>query len=299
VALFGALAIIAFFYLPQWMVDDSDFKSAAARLKAENDIRRISLQFLGGAVLALGALFAGINLVFNRESQITERFTRAVDQLGHGERDVRVGGIYALERIARDSRRDHEPIMEVMATFVREHAPWNETPGQTSSDERPPPPAADVQAALTVLGRRNTAHEIDPSVIDLSSVDLRSADFGQGRFQQAALAESHLEHASFFSADLRDALLIGAHLQHATFVEADLRGALLNEADLRKASFQDADLRGAFLPDANLSEADLGGADLTRAYLKGTILRGALCDRLTRWPPGFDPRAAGAISPDG
>jgi len=38
-----------------------------------------------------------------REGQITERFTRAIDQLGHAHLDVRLGGIYGLERIARDS----------------------------------------------------------------------------------------------------------------------------------------------------------------------------------------------------
>jgi uncharacterized protein YjbI with pentapeptide repeats len=36
-----------------------------------------------------------------QRGHITERFTRAIDQLGHAQLDVRLGGIYALERIAR------------------------------------------------------------------------------------------------------------------------------------------------------------------------------------------------------
>jgi hypothetical protein len=127
------------------MINDEDFKFPASRLEAENDIRTIALQFLAGAVLALGALFTAITLICNRESKITERFTRAVDQLGHSTTDVRVGGTYALERIARDSRRDHEPIMEMMATFVREHARVTQTLHQVT-DGRPPSPDADVQA---------------------------------------------------------------------------------------------------------------------------------------------------------
>jgi hypothetical protein len=294
VVFFFVLAVVIFFFLPGWMVDENDFTLTAPRLKAENDIRTIGLQFLAGAVLGLGALFTAITLVFNRESQITERFTRAVDQLGHDTRDVRVGGIYALERIARDSRRDQEPIMEVLATFIREHAPWMEPHGY--SDEPPPPPAADVQAALTVLGRRETRHEIEPLPIDVSRTDLRSATFDRLKFERANLMESRLEHARFFGANLRGVVLIGAHLQHARFEDADLQKALLNEADLRSASFGDANLKGAFLPDANLSEAYLGGADLTQAYLKGAILRGATYDRFTLWPAGFDPEAAGAIA---
>lgn len=120
VALFVAVALLLFYAVPPLMTRGEEFKSAADRLKAENDIRTAGLQLLAGAVLAFGAVFTGITLVFNREGQITERFTRAVEQLGNERTDVRLGGIYALERIARDSRRDHEPIMEILSAYARE-----------------------------------------------------------------------------------------------------------------------------------------------------------------------------------
>jgi len=49
-----------------------------------------------------------------REGQITERFTRAIDQLGKVEDgkklfEIRIGGIYALERISRESEEDYWP----------------------------------------------------------------------------------------------------------------------------------------------------------------------------------------------
>ncbi|WP_156028170.1 hypothetical protein [Candidatus Solirubrobacter pratensis] len=37
--------------------------------------------------------------------------------------DVRIGGIYALGRIASDSRQDHPQVMEVLTAHVREHPP--------------------------------------------------------------------------------------------------------------------------------------------------------------------------------
>ncbi len=64
---------------------------------------------------------------------------------------------------------------------------------------------------------------------------------------------------------------------------ADLSGAKLNHADLRTA-----DLRGA-----NLWAVSLTKADLSEAFL---IL--AKYNSLTKWPDGFDPRAAGAILVD-
>jgi hypothetical protein len=134
VALFVAVALLLFYAVPPLMTRGEEFKSAADRLKAENDIRTAGLQLLAGAVLALGAVFTGITLVFNREGQITERFTRAVEQLGNERTDVRLGGIYALERIARDSRRDHEPIMEILSAYVRHNAAPPNSAGDTPTD---------------------------------------------------------------------------------------------------------------------------------------------------------------------
>jgi hypothetical protein len=64
------------------------------------------------------------------QGQVTDRYTKAIEQLGSKEIDVRIGGIYALERIARDSARDQPTVMEVLAAFVRDHSP-----------EQWPPPA--------------------------------------------------------------------------------------------------------------------------------------------------------------
>ena len=58
------------------------------------------------------------------QGHITDRFTAAVEQLGSDKMAVRLGAIYALERISRDSRRDYWTIMETLTAYVREHAPW-------------------------------------------------------------------------------------------------------------------------------------------------------------------------------
>ena len=56
------------------------------------------------------------------EGQITERFTKAVEQLGSDNTAISLGGIYALERIAKDSEKDHWPVMEVLTAYVRENS---------------------------------------------------------------------------------------------------------------------------------------------------------------------------------
>jgi hypothetical protein len=59
-----------------------------------------------------------------RTGQITERFTKAIEQLGEEDEDgeprleIRLGGIYALERIARDSVQDYGQIMEILTAYT-------------------------------------------------------------------------------------------------------------------------------------------------------------------------------------
>lgn len=62
------------------------------------------------------------------QGHITDRYTKAIEQLGKLDGDkpnieIRLGAIYALERIARDSPRDHWTIMEVLTAYVRQNAP--------------------------------------------------------------------------------------------------------------------------------------------------------------------------------
>lgn len=71
---------------------------------------------LGAGLVAVGALrFTARSFVLSREGQVTDRYTKAIEQLGSDKLDVRIGGIYALERVARDSTGDHPTVMEVAA----------------------------------------------------------------------------------------------------------------------------------------------------------------------------------------
>ena len=181
------------------------------------------------------------------------RVTRAIEQLGDKENMViRLGGIYDLEQLAKDSEKDHGRIMEVLTAYVRENAPvqMEYTP---QADERPP---TDMQAILTVLGRRETTGKNRRNApLDLSNTQLIGAD----------LREADLRGADLSGADLREADLDGAKLNKADLTDADLDEADLTDADLRGADLTDADLRGADLDGADLRGADLDEADLDEA----------------------------------
>ena len=179
--------------------------------------------------------------LLTEQGQVTDHYTKATEHLGSDKLDIRIGGIYALERIARDSARDHATVIEVLAAFLREHSQDDDVnaPATAEELERDPDavgwPRSDLQAALTVIRRRDPHHDTDP--IDLSRARLRRSDLAR-------------------------ADLTGAFLGHT-----DLRGAYLAGADLTSARLVRAQLAGANLTGANLTGADLTGADLDGATL--------------------------------
>jgi hypothetical protein len=307
--------------VPQWLVGwelgaQARTLSAAERAKAINDVRATLLQGIGGAVLLLGAYFTFRQLQTSREQlqiaqqgQVTERFTRAIDQLGHAELDVRLGGIYALERIANDSPDDRATIAEVLTAFVRGHAPWpprskKQPPADAPIDQVPELQvrAPDVYAAVTVLARWRPPPRFGGEPLDLHATDLRRARLDAPDLQRARLYDANLQGSRIRGAQLRGVILGRAQLQEADLLgaqlqEADLRFANLQEADLRFANLQGARLEGAQLQGANLrradlQEADLGGANLQEAQLAGAQLNKARVDPSTTWPEDFDPSSA-------
>jgi len=112
---------------------------------------------------------------------------------------------------------------------------------------------------------------------------------GGVRWSGADLSRVDLSGANLSEADLIGARLYGADMRGANLIGADMRGAHLLGADLSGANLLNADLSGA-----NLHLADLSGADLSGANISEAKLSVAKYTDSTKWPKGFDYRAAGA-----
>src|SRR5579872_7513033 len=108
-------------WAPQWLAPTGHL-GANERAAEIGRVRTALLAIAAGSVAVVGLVYTARTFALNRQGQITERFTRAVDQLGSSEVDIRLGAIYALERIARESAVDHPPIVAILSGFVREHS---------------------------------------------------------------------------------------------------------------------------------------------------------------------------------
>jgi uncharacterized protein YjbI with pentapeptide repeats len=267
----------------------------AATLQTELQATAILVDTIG-ALLLVGTLFTALSsirqtqqsLELNRaqlrvaeEGQITERFTKAIEQLGSDKLAIRLGGIYALERIAKDSPRDHWTVMEVLTAFVRANAPAPRVELWEEDDEVPViKPATDIQAILTVIGRRSrdeSRKETQP--LDLSHTDLRGIDLQQGAFQRVIFTGARLERANLRLANLTRSDLARSRLNHAVLRNAVLSSARLHYAVLDHTDISGANLEGAVLNYASLVRSTLIETKLSRAHMWHTNLMSAFAFR--------------------
>lgn len=179
------------------------------------------------------------------DKQVTERFAKAIEQLGNEKIETRLGAIYTLERIAKDSPKDHWTIIEILTAFVREHVPLQPKEEKVQDVEQKPKMRTDIQAALTVIGRRNFNNDQKNQRLDLSYTDISDANLNEAKLQGAFLMGTNLQVATLMEANLQDSFLISANLQGAVLMEANLQGAVLMGANLQVANLQGANLTGA------------------------------------------------------
>jgi type II secretory pathway component PulM len=311
-----ALAVAWLLFVPaaDWLAHHDAGSATGALHETALDDARGRLLTLGAGLAAVAALvFTALNFSLLRrnseqadqwqrrtheltaQGQVTDRYAKAIEQLGSDKLDVRIGGIYALERIARDSARDHPVVMEVLTAFIRERSleqwPLPDPDGRERKRRTRPdvlavfvpahahevlgPPAApgregkgwtrpDVQAAVTVVGRRDQER------------DIRGIDLIGANLTGATLAKARLAGASLFGADLSGARLDGAILDGADLSGSDLTRARLSFARLAGTDLTGALLPGAELMSARLDRAVLMGADLTGAGFYSASLEGAI-----------------------
>ena len=162
VVLVAAIIWVLFIPLADWLARHDVGSAKPALLQTARDAARGRLLTLGaGLVAGVALVFTALNFkLLQRNSrdawdwqrqadewqrlahelaergQVTDRFTKAIEQLGSDKLDMRIGGIYALEQIARDSAVYHPTVMEVLTAFIRAHSrePW--PPSDTGNPEQ-------------------------------------------------------------------------------------------------------------------------------------------------------------------
>ncbi|WP_271881818.1 pentapeptide repeat-containing protein [Phaeobacter italicus] len=169
--------------------------------------------------------------------------------------EVRIGSIFALERIARENPDFHVQVMEILCAYVRLNSPVigaaklsfdkrdtsktahhnDETSGQCPSLR------IDIQTALDALGRRSETNILTKEAFANFKVRLNGCNL------QRAEISGNWDHADF-----SDCALELACFSDARFVQTDFRRSRLSKLTLVKCNFENAKIERAELHSTNL-----------------------------------------------
>ncbi|MEO0993795.1 MAG: pentapeptide repeat-containing protein [Pseudomonadota bacterium] len=250
-----------------------------------------------------------------QKGHITDRFSKAIEQLGNEQMATRLGAIYALEQVARDEVTYHIPIMETLCAFIRENANRNADTGKMREPrEFPLGPlpkvsgrASEKERALHLAHIRCRGWEggnlrqffgsARPLRADVQaafavigrrgedrrthevdkefSLDFRRANFQSLDVSTLDLARADLRESRLEGANLREAQMEGANLREARMQGAFLVETRMEGANLRQAQMEGADLTGAQMEGADLWQARMEGANLSWARMEGSDLSSA------------------------
>jgi hypothetical protein len=218
-------------------------------LKAENDVRTTLVQSVAGLAVAAGAVVTyrtfrqnqldQVNrhdreertYKLNESQQVTDTYTKAIEQLGHDQAPVRLGAMYALERLAQDNPPRRQTIVDVLCAYLR--MPFTSSPhGQSAADHGNDAPTGVTRSATASAPRHDPAQEL------------------QVRLTAQRLLADHLrrppdishEDAQRIKASPEETFWPGISLDltGATLVDLDLSGISVIGANFTKATFSDA-----------------------------------------------------------
>ena len=173
--------------------------------------------------------------------------------IGSGVLSVRLGGIFALQSLAKERPEDyHIQIMRLLCAYLC-HPTLDDRFEEKLADEEGKL-RDDVQAVMDVIRER------EPSAIGLEQrfgfiVDLRNANLSHGR-----LNEAFLRRAILANADLSFTFLDGANLSDAILWRAKLHRTKLADANLTGTDMSGLDFGTSPEPVTGLTQAQLDQA---------------------------------------
>ena len=178
------------------------------------------------------------------ERRITDLYTKAVDQLGSEKAPVRLGGLYALERLAQDNPNQRQTIVNVICAYLR--MPYTLSTGHASAAPNLPPAGRD--------GREQS--EATASKPALRTTDANAREELQVRLTAQRILATHLKPNGESMRQIGSGHRPDNYSQFWEGICIDLTGATLVNFDFRACSILSIECSGAtFVDGANFTQA--------------------------------------------
>jgi uncharacterized protein YjbI with pentapeptide repeats len=305
ILIIGFLVILAclfiIIFLPRQQAKRLKNKDVEKRLEFENETRKTVIQILGGIAFFSTFYFSYKTYLLSNEQQITNRFTETIKLLSDSNREIRIGALYALERLCKDSEKDKVSIIQIINAYIRNRAPQSSknllngfvdsSLNKALSDDYSCPfyhpsndvyafhvdttkQELDIQVAITILGANNSGQvHLNFTGLDLQAINFRGLNLSNSDFSYCNLTNDDFENATVDSCKFDNALA-----NNTNFAVTKARKSTFENSLLQEANFYQADLSNSYIGGgACCYKCQFGEAVFTNGKLENDVdLRRAL-----------------------
>lgn len=264
IAVIGVIAVLIWtgWSVTDWAVLTFEFWNAGNGTTTRSEILRniglLSVALVGLIFAIWRTRIAHTATYLTEQGQITDRFAEAVKMLSAPDARSRIGGIYALSRIAQDSpKRDFVPVLDTLCEFVRnppylvEQIKALDTFAKLLVDDKEKAlarsriPCPDIQVAITVINERTRDLASPQYIADFGGAVWVCLDLKGVNLAGYSLVDIDATGANLDDAELSDAIMIGAKFIGTSFSGAVLEKSYAPFSDFSDAIFEFADIQGA------------------------------------------------------
>jgi uncharacterized protein YjbI with pentapeptide repeats len=285
-----ATVIIALFilviWLPIWQTSHLRTTDEIKKARLKNEFRKTIVQLLGGLLIIIGLSFTSKQisnstdqLRLSSESQSSDRYFRAIEQLGSEKLQLRLGAVYALSRLGLDSEnaKDQWMVVSVLSAFVKQNTSHNgnvsSVPYSKDTGYRPP---ADIQQALRVIGNSNLLFShLKEWSFDLSETDLSGYSLGGLTFTNCMFTRSHMNKTICINSVFKQSVFTKCTMDNGKFTNVNFSGSAMNETSFLKCSLDNVTFDRTYLPFSNFTGAKIVGTSFKDGYLQRAEFVGA------------------------
>ncbi|MEU4511810.1 pentapeptide repeat-containing protein [Nonomuraea wenchangensis] len=275
----------------RWVLEHVDGVAIGGRTGLSGKDLAAAVDAVRGRVLAVATGLAALVAVYytarnadtarrtfqlGERGHVTDRYGKAVEQLGSAQAPVRLGGLHALEQLAQGNPDPdfRQTIVDVICAYLR--MPYIPPPDETGQAEptEPTDPAEPrvVDGGVPVDRDLHEEHQVRLTAQRILSTHLRYQDPPAGRWRKQRTADPNGRHWAGIRLDLTGAALVdfdlsGCRVGDATFGRSAFTGTtrfggmvFTGSADFRKATFTG---RTSFDAATFSSDAEFGGVVFT------------------------------------
>jgi hypothetical protein len=258
--------------------------------EAARHLATVGGTFLGGLVATI--LVVWRTVLTHRQTKVgedqrrlseqihfTTLFTKAVEQLGatreekekDGAKDivktlpnvsVRIGAIYALGRIGKESITDNIPILDILSSYVRENSPLPPAVDQSQTKTLSVSIVRDdVKAAFDVICSINSIFKIERIEKD------HFVYLGKCYLPNMIIHHSTITNFSFADSNLEKADIRHSSIHNCTLVATKMKGSVISSSKIKYCRATVANLTGLMMDGSHIDNSTFSGSDLSNSYI--------------------------------